>query len=449
MNGVIKINNKDCQFSFDGETLDVYANGGELQDLFFENLFGGAVIFPAERKPLPSDRLEGYSYDLKKNIIFYIFTEGYGFNNSLDAYNCILHINVRYYFVTTKHNSEQRKVQVQFISKNYHKFLNAIPFYLEGDKESIAKIKCSKEISNNKAIFKYLDKNATAYPNYHYSYGINKFDFNPYLTFDIDGDLSEKEIIDFVFINLRILAFLFMRNNILPDDIIFYSNNEENHLTIVKRGYIEEAEKAEKIEKLGFVTWNSIYKYYANLFVDFEEKLVYENHIGNKTRDRNLIGQQTIPIECAFFEYTYTFIYGDKKEHSPSTKKINDELSSLLETAKGNANSKKRRTIDFLINQLDHVTLSAKMQKAIKDYKDCLTDIRKFLHLDKLSNIDIADRCSNVRNDIDHGNPTTKLDDVTAASIIFIRCVTYAMYLKRWGLYETDISKELLNLYKV
>ena len=71
------------------------------------------------------------------------------------------------------------------------------------------------------------------------------------------------------------------------------------------------------------------------------------------------------------------------------------------------------------------------------------------MNIDKLSNVDIADRCSNVRHDIDHGNPAAKLDDVTVASAIFIRCVTYVMYLKRWGLDDAAISEELLNLYKV
>ena len=135
-----------------------------------------------------------------------------------------------------------------------------------------------------------------------------------------------------------------------------------------------------------------------------------------------------------FFELTFKLIYGDKKEHSPSTKKINEELSALLESTKDNANRKKEKTIDFLIKQLDHVTLSVKMQIAIKGYKDCLIGVKNFLNIDKFSNVDIADRCSNVRYDIDHGNLTAKLDDITVASVIFIRCVTYATYLKRWGL---------------
>lgn len=74
------------------------------------------------------------------------------------------------------------------------------------------------------------------------------------------------------------------------------------------------------------------------------------------------------------------------------------------------------------------------MQKTIKDYKDCLIGVKSFLNIDKFSNVDIADRCSNVRYDIDHGNLTAKLDDITVASVIFIRCVTYVTYLKRWGL---------------
>ena len=68
----------------------------------------------------------------------------------------------------------------------------------------------------------------------------------------------------------------------------------------MKRDYIEENEMTEKIDKLGFISWASIYKYYANVFTYFKEKRVYENYIGEKIRDRNLVGYQTIPIECAF-----------------------------------------------------------------------------------------------------------------------------------------------------
>lgn len=178
--------------------------------------------------------------------------------------------------------------------------MNVIPIYSEGDEESITKVKCNKNVSNNKAYYKYLDNDVVAYPGYRYGYGVNKFDFDPYLIFHVDGSLSEIEIIDLIFINLRILSFLFMRDNILPDDIVFYVNDKENHLTIVKHDYIEENEMTEKIDKLGFISWASIYKYYANVFTYFKEKRVYENYIGEKIRDRNLVGYQTIPIECAF-----------------------------------------------------------------------------------------------------------------------------------------------------
>lgn len=80
----------------------------ELQDLFVEHLSSGVSIFLAKGKPLHSERLEGYSYDLKKNIIFYIFKVGYGFNNSLDAYNCILRVNVRQYIVLSKSNQHEK-----------------------------------------------------------------------------------------------------------------------------------------------------------------------------------------------------------------------------------------------------------------------------------------------------------------------------------------------------
>ena len=105
--------------------------------------------------------------------------------------------------------------------------MNVIPIYSEGDEENIARIKCNKNVSNNKAYYKYLDNDVVAYPDYRYGYGVNKFDFEPYLIFHVDGSLSEIEIIDLIFINLRILSFLFMRDNILPDDNVFYVNDKE------------------------------------------------------------------------------------------------------------------------------------------------------------------------------------------------------------------------------
>lgn len=45
MNGVIKINNTDCQFSFDGEILDIYANNWNYKIYLLNICLAGSLFF--------------------------------------------------------------------------------------------------------------------------------------------------------------------------------------------------------------------------------------------------------------------------------------------------------------------------------------------------------------------------------------------------------------------
>lgn len=102
-----------------------------------------------------------------------------------------------------------------------------------------------------------------------------------------------------------------------------------------------------------------------------------------------------------------------------------------------------------MINQLEHVSLSSKIQKAFNDYSVCLSLVKKEFKLINYSNDDIAIVCAKTRNDTDHGNNDSILDVKKAICFSYLNCLIYAMLMRRWGLDDETISFQLHNLYLV
>lgn len=71
-----------CYFSFDGKTLEIYCVNGEAKSLLWEELSDGA--YTSTKKEIATNRLEGHSFDLNVDVVFYIDPKGYGYHGGLD-----------------------------------------------------------------------------------------------------------------------------------------------------------------------------------------------------------------------------------------------------------------------------------------------------------------------------------------------------------------------------
>lgn len=452
MNGCLNFFDNNCQFYFDGTFLKIYSNDSKVASIFTDEIVPGMVI--PNRKPLQSNKIEGYSYDDKCNIVFYTNVKNYCYSSGIDGSNIILKIQVLKYImkkssiITTNDNT-----LISFGSNQFGNFLKLIPHYELGNtpkSSELVKISVLSSVYEQKKLFEIGFYNCEIEPAYTLNVPYDSMTFIPFLKLKVESQLDENEVLSFVDCMIRIFQFMHMRANVIPEKIICRMANYEYDIIIVKGiHYIEETKYKNDIFSPKCITWSSIYNYFDKIYTDFKDELVHLEFLDQELKSRKHVSFEKISKDGAFFEYTFHLIYGDSIEHKTATKVINDEIKAGLEQLKNGAKRKKRDTIDYLIKQLDHVALSNKMQKAFKEYKDCISLIREKLGLDKETNTKIADTCANARNWIDHGDKKASIDEYIAKCFILLRSVTYSMYLRRWGLSSEVIAVQLLNLYDI
>lgn len=448
MNGSVSFLGSSCYFSFKGKTLEIYCVNGEAKSLLWEELPDGA--YTSTRKEITTNRLEGHSFDLNVDVVFYIDPKGYGYHGGLDFGKVILEINVLKH-ITIKNKFYKNNLLV-FGSKQFHKFLYLFPQYNLTFKheDKIADVVYKSDVSTNKVEFFYNGKKFIAYPCPNIRAQGIEFDFIPEIHVLSDEVLTEAEMLSLVEVLYKVISFLFMRTNIIPDYIRYYSNNLQYDVYYRKAAdYIEEVEDVNSFRKYGFIRWNTIYKSFQKIIDDFNGGNATTSHLEDSSKSRKWIDFKRVSTISAFFEFTYTLIYGDKPNHRTATQKTIDKISEVLLPLKENGNKKMSDTVDYLLRQLDHVSLETKIQKAMKDYDECLTAVKKEFGLEKKEIKEIAGICAQTRNWTDHGDKRAKMDSFVASCFAYLLCLTYAMYLKRWEVDEKLIPNTLLELFMV
>ncbi len=448
MNGSVFFLNSECYFSFDGQTMELYCVNGEAKILLWDKLSNGT--YSLTKKEIPTNRLEGHSFDLNRDVVFYIDSIGYGYHGSFDTEKIILKINVLKH-VVIKRETCNRNILV-LGSKQFHKFLYLFPQYnlTFKQEDKIADVVYESRVLSDKAEFIYKGKKFTAFPCPNIrTQGIN-FDFIPEIHIECDENLTEDEMFSLIEIFYKIISLLFLRNNIVPDYIRYYSNNLQYDIYYHKSiDYVEEKEDVNSIRKYGFIRWNIINKCFQKIVDDFVDGNVTTKHLENSSESRKWIDFKKIATISSFFESTYRLIYGEKINHRTSTQKTIDLITETLLPLKERENKKTRDTVDYLINQLNHVSLETKIKKALKEYDEYLSIVKKEFGLEKKEISEIASTCAQIRNWTDHGDKRAETNSFIASCFAYLTCATYAMYLKRWGIDDQLISNVLLELFLV
>lgn len=449
MNGIIKFLDSELYFSFDGNTLEIYCVNGQAKTLLFEKKSNG--VYASTKNVIPSGRLEGRSFDLKSDVVFYIDQQGYGYNGDLQAEKVILKINVLKYIVTKSKKCDRNVLVLG--SKQFSKFLYLFPEYKlvfeKGDK--IADVTYQSVVSSDVAEFTFRGKRFKAYPAPSISSNFIKFDFSPEINVVCDEFLTENEVLSLVEVFYKIVAFLFMRENIVPDYICYYSKNLKHSIYYRKSSdYFEEIEDDKNFfDKIGFIRWSAICKNFQNIIDDFDNKNVNIKHIGPSLESRKWYDLKKISTIASFFEFAYSIIYTNKPSHRTSSQHTIDTITNALLPLKKEGNRKIRETVDFLIQQLDHVSLETKIRKVFNDYSKCLGKVKSEFGLGKYKASEIAGICAQTRNWTDHGDSRAEITLFIASCFAYLTCAAYAMYLKRWGIGDQLISDLLVELYKI
>lgn len=449
MNGSISFLNSNCACSFDGSILEIYCINGEAKDLLFEKIANG--VYSSVIKPIPTNRLVGCLFDSKQTIVFFIDPVGYGFTDEgICGDRVVIKVNVLKYIISKWRKNGNNVLVIG--SKQFHKFLNLFPrFSLDFKKgDRIGEIFYESASGLDKAEFLFRGKKFVAYPFARTRSSGNVFEFLPEIHVKSDERMTEAEMISLADTLYEIISFLFMRNNILPDYICYHSGEYQFDLKYCKSPeYVEEKEDVNSLIKYGFVRWNVVCGHFQRIIDDFVEGNVKRNHLGEKSSLRKMVSFEDISTISAFFESTYDLIYGDKVIHRSSTQKAINQIVEELKPLKENGNRKIRDIVDYLFSQLEHVTLETKIEQSLEKYKRCLTSIKDYFVLKEHTSQEIATTCAQMRNWTNHGDKRAKLDSFKASCFCLLLCLTYSMYLKRWGVDEPTINKSLRELYMV
>jgi hypothetical protein len=340
--------------------------------------------------------------------------------------------------------------QIVFGSMQYHKFLNLYPNYVLNNKyeDKLSDVLFNSSSYYDKAEFIYDGHKYLIHPNAAVSGGGTKFVFIPELIIEPEYELSVDEFVFITDIIIKMIMILFMRNNIFPDYIKYiYKDKQYDLYYTLDNNYIHEIEDVNSYLSRGFIAWKTILPFIQKILDDIIEKTIDSRYLGNESKYRLFIDSNKISSYSAFFENTYSLIYGDEVKHKSSSQKeidyIKDNLNSIKIENKKSLNSK----IDYLISQLDHIALSTKIQKVFKDYNGCLSVVKNELQLKNYSDIVIAKDCANLRNWTDHGDKKAKIDEYIASCFAFLSCAIYAMFMRRWGMKDDDIKVDLKSLY--
>lgn len=85
------------------------------------------------------------------------------------------------------------------------------------------------------------------------------------------------------------------------------------------------------------------------------------------------------------------------------------------------------------------------MLRSFTKYENCIKKVKDTLKITYTFD-EISEECARKRNDVDHGNKYD-IDDKTIKSFIMLRCLIYAMQLKRAGFDDVDTDNLTNYLY--
>lgn len=365
--------------------------------------------------------------------------------------NVTLKANVLKYVLRTK-KSNLKQISLNIQSQLYKRILGISTHSKISNEDRLKKVEIniSGKYECLETNFKYKEQNVKIVSYASITTG-SSFKYIPTFYIEFEKKINKEELFNFIETFIDLLKFLHMRNNIYPE-LIKYSDGEDEWEIryILSPDYFVEEAKEWGFFNIGCIEWYSIIDNFQCIFDDFLNKNIYLYYLDNKEKDRLWINPVKIFYYSEFFENTFSLVYGNKIIHSNKSQKIIDEITDLLEKSKNNHNNSYKDTCDYLIKQLDHQTLLTKIEKSLKDNDLLLAKSKRIFNLiSKYSNKKIAEKISQIRNFIDHGDREAEINIEIAQCFTLFLLLTNSMLLKRWNINPELISEQLYNLHQI
>lgn len=435
----------DCQIS--KNTLSLYLDGDTAKNMLWQKSDDGTLSFC--HKPLSTNVILVYTNDGRFEIACYFDNENYGINSkSFCMGPTTISIPLKRHIVydLSKHND---KVYMRYYSKNFHRFSNLIPsFEYKNPENGKAEFyfSCDFPSLDKKCSFKLQKYNVTMKPIYYCSWKGAKIDFIPGIELEFDKRIIDSEIEKIYNSFLRFIHYCFMRTDIFPDRFLFSNGGCEGEI-------ISNFPQDDSIENYTAAwrdsfSWDVLYKHAGELYnLIFDNKIHILNNLEN-LKQRMSVSFESISKDSAAFESEFDSLFPDGCPCSESRRNLETEIMKELTPLYENSTGKKRKIYKGLIKHVHQETLSNKIKYAFETYKDCISTIKTRLKID-YTNEALGEYCSQIRNDVDHGNRITGITEEQANSFILLRCLIYAMQLKKANFSSEDISNLIDSLYQI
>lgn len=338
--------------------------------------------------------------------------------------------------------------QISFYSKEFQKFLNMAPNISINpfdDKMTSGKIDFEFDSVNMKNEFKVSGLTYLISPTYSLIWKGPEFDFTPGLSLKLQGLSNEKQILRLSEVMLHFIQYCFMRTNIYPEEIIVLTGNIKGSLHFcignIKR------EKADKYDIYrDALPWRFIYKASGNIISSIYRDEIHLLNLPEEKISRLWVGLESISKDAAAFESEFDNLYPNGIPYSEERKNIEDEIVSEITPLMEKSVSRKKKIYKGFIKHVHMESLRDKMEYALVEYSGCIKTIKNRFAKD-MSYKEIAEVCSNARNDIDHGNKLNGLDQKVVQGYIIIRGLIYAIQLSRFGMKQDEINSSINDLF--
>ncbi len=405
---------------------------------------------PGKRKELPFEKLDGILIDGSSKITFYFRKNNYSWEYKIatvsqSSWNLKINIDKNCFYTYC----EMRDfTQISFYSKEFQKFLNMVPNISINpidDKMTSGKINFEFDSVNMKNEFKVGDLTYFISPTYSLVWKGPEFDFTPDLSLKWQGSSSEKQILRLSKVMVRFIQYCFMRTNIYPEEINILTRNIKGSLHFcignIKR------EKADKYDTYrDALPWCLIYKASGNIISSIYCDEIHLLNLPNEKILRLWVGLESISKDAAAFKNEFDNLYPNGIPYSEERKNIEDEIVSEITPLMEKSASRKKKIYKGFIKHVHMEFLRDKMEYALGEYSGCIETIKNKFAKD-MSYKEIAEVCSNARNDIDHGNKLNGLDQKVVQGYIVIRGLIYAIQLSRFGMKQGEINSSINDLF--
>ena len=242
------------------------------------------------------------------------------------------------------------------------------------------------------------------------------------------------------------IKYCLMRCDINPDVLRIINGNWSGQVVVFNE--IDNSEEIIHPDYHDSLEWNILYKNAGNIFKFIYDKEIYLENLPAHLNERFIVNSSSISKDASAFEYEFNKNKDDIVEIKEKHKDLKDKIIHDLESKinEDGISRYERDTYKHFLNGIkDKISLSNKMLRSFTKYENCIKKVKDTLKITYTFD-EISEECARKRNDVDHGNKYD-IDDKTIKSFIMLRCLIYAMQLKRAGFDDVDTDNLTNYLY--